>query len=100
MSKNNSINFWRFIFTLSIVVFHFSGTYNGFNLTLSATDFPKIQNNKEKQHIAFFSAEFKINSKMSTHRIFFSLYTYRFWKKSVLILLLLYVIIILMLFSC
>lgn len=27
MSKNNSINFWRFVFTIAIVVFHFSTSY-------------------------------------------------------------------------
>lgn len=31
MSKNNSINFWRFVFTMSIVVFHASGTYKQLN---------------------------------------------------------------------
>ncbi len=36
MSKNNSINFWRVIFTMSIVIFHFSGTYTQFNAAFHA----------------------------------------------------------------
>ncbi|MEE3449638.1 MAG: acyltransferase [Acutalibacteraceae bacterium] len=36
MSKNNSINFWRVIFTFSIVIFHFSGTYSKFNTVVHA----------------------------------------------------------------
>lgn len=31
MSKNNSVNFWRFVFTMSIVVFHFADDYKQFN---------------------------------------------------------------------
>lgn len=38
MSKNNSINFWRFVFTISIVVFHFSVTYEEFNIKLGTEE--------------------------------------------------------------
>ena len=36
MSKNNSINFWRVIFTISIVIYHFAGKYKQFNSIFNA----------------------------------------------------------------
>ena len=36
MSKNNSVNFWRVTFTISIIVFHFSGTYKQLNTAFNA----------------------------------------------------------------